>query len=72
MRSIRLVAVAGLVFLGACGSVEPVDRQDLSRRLLQLDANELETSYQNKVLFSREVSGGKPGHSAGGGCGCGN
>ena len=72
MRFIRFVAVAGVLFLGACGSVGFEEREDLSRRLLQLDANELETSYQNKVFFSREVSGGKPGHSAGGGCGCGN
>jgi uncharacterized protein DUF4266 len=52
--------------------VKPDEKLDLGRRIMQLDANELETGYQNKVLFSREVSGGKPGHSAGGGCGCGN
>ncbi len=39
---------------------------------MQSDANELEVTFQNKVSASREVSGGRPGHSAGGGCGCGN
>ena len=72
MRFIRFLGIAGVLCLGACASVEPDEKEDLARRIMQLDANELETSYQNKVLFSREVSGGKPGHSAGGGCGCGN
>jgi uncharacterized protein DUF4266 len=72
MRFIRFLGIAGILSLGSCASVELDEREDLSRRIMQLDANELETSYQNKVLFSREVSGGKPGHSAGGGCGCGN
>ena len=52
--------------------MSPLEKERLGRRIMQLDANELETGYQNKVFFSREVSGGKPGHSAGGGCGCGN
>jgi hypothetical protein len=72
MRIVLILGVLGLLSLGSCGNAEFIDRTDLGRRIMQLDANELETSYQNKVLFSREVSGGKPGHSAGGGCGCGN
>lgn len=72
MRIVLILGVLGLLGLGSCADSEFIDRQDLGRRIMQLDANDLETSYQNKVLFSREVSGGKPGHSAGGGCGCGN
>ena len=72
MRIFRRLALAGLLFLAACSDVASADKLDLGRRIMQLDANELETGYQNKVFFSREVSGGKPGHSAGGGCGCGN
>lgn len=71
-RFIRLAGTGLILLLGACADVRPWDKQDLGRRIMQLDANELETSYQNKVFFSREVSGGRPGHSAGGGCGCGN
>jgi hypothetical protein len=74
MRRFFRLAGAGLILLlGACaGGPKFNQKQDLARRLMQLDPNDLETSYQNKVFFSREVSGGRPGHSAGGGCGCGN
>ena len=68
----RIVGVSGILLLGACSGVPYYQKQNLGRRIMQFDANDLETSYQNKVLFSREVSGGRPGHSAGGGCGCGN
>lgn len=72
MRRLRwLVAVLPLLFAG-CAHVAYHEKEDLGRRILQFDPNELETAYQNKVNFSREVSGGRPGHSAGGGCGCGN
>lgn len=73
MRVVVKLAGAGLILLlGACADVKIYEKQDLGRRLMQLEPNDLEVSYQNKVFFSREVSGGRPGHSAGGGCGCGN
>ena len=72
MRFLGLFVLAGFCFLAGCGTVMPDEKEDLGRRIMQLEDNELESGYQNKVLFSREVSGGKPGHSAGGGCGCGN
>lgn len=74
MRGFHRLAGAGLILLlGACSSgVRVYEKQDLGRRLMQLEPNDLEMSYQQKVFFSREVSGGRPGHSAGGGCGCGN
>ncbi len=73
MRVVVKLAGAGLILLlGACSDVKIYEKQDLGRRLMQLEPNDLEVSYQNKVFFSREVSGGRPGHSAGGGCGCGN
>lgn len=71
-RMVRLSAVLLVLGLGACAEVPFHAKQNLGRRIMQFDANDLETSYQNKVLFSREVSGGRPGHSAGGGCGCAN
>jgi hypothetical protein len=71
MRFTPLVVLAAAL-LGGCETVAPNEKDQLGRRIMQLDANELETGYQNKIFFSREVSGGKPGHSAGGGCGCGN
>lgn len=72
MRFLGILGVAGLFFLVGCSTVMPDEKEDLGRRIMQLEDNELESGYQNKVFFSREVSGGKPGHSAGGGCGCGN
>ena len=71
-RFIRIAGAGLMLLLGACAGPRVYEKQDLGRRLMQLDPNDLETSYQNKVFFSREVSGGRPGHSAGGGCGCGN
>ncbi len=73
MRALGRLAAAVLTLLaGACTDVPYYEKRDLGRRIMQFDANDLEVSYQNKVTASREVSGGRPGHSAGGGCGCGN
>jgi len=72
MRLPRWLALAGLIALPGCTDTPYYEKKDLGRRLMQFDANDLEVSYQNKVTTSREVSGGRPGHSAGGGCGCGN
>lgn len=72
MRRACLVAFAGIALLSGCSNVPFHEKEQLGRRIMQFDPNELEISYQNKVNFSREVSGGRPGHSAGGGCGCGN
>lgn len=68
----RFAAACLILLLGACSNVRVYEKRDLGRRIMQFDANDLEVSFQNKVLFSREVSGGRPGHSAGGGCGCAN
>ena len=70
--SVRILAGFLILCLGACTDLTSYDKQNLNRRIMQFDPNDLETSYQNKVFFSREVSGGRPGHSAGGGCGCAN
>ncbi|MCE9584097.1 MAG: DUF4266 domain-containing protein [Planctomycetes bacterium] len=73
MRCTCRVALAGLIiFVAGCSGVPYHEKQELGRRIMQFDANELETSFQNKITYAREVSGGRPGHSAGGGCGCGN
>lgn len=69
---LRWLVPAVLLLAGGCTHVPFHEKRELGRRIMQFDANDLETAYQNKVNFSREVSGGRPGHSAGGGCGCGN
>ncbi len=72
MRRLVRFALAGLTLLAGCTEVPYYQKRELGLRIMQLDGNDIEVGYQNKVLASREVSGGKPGHSAGGGCGCGN
>ena len=72
MRRLRWIVPAALAALAGCAEVAYFARQDFGRRVMQIDANELETKFQNKILAAREVSGGRPGNSAGGGCGCGN
>lgn len=59
-------------FGAGCASVAYYQKKELGRRIMQLDPDDLEIAFRNKVDASREVSGGRPGHSAGGGCGCGN
>ncbi len=73
MRQVfRFAGIVLILLLGACSSVRFNEKRHLGLRIMQFDANDLETSYESKVMFSREVSGGRPGHSAGGGCGCAN
>jgi hypothetical protein len=72
MKRLRWLAIGLLLAAAGCAEVPYYARRDLGRRVMQVDANELETKFQNKILAAREVSGGRPGNSAGGGCGCGN
>lgn len=59
-----------LLLCGGCSSVPYYEKEDLGRRVMQLDDSPLENSFKSKVQSSREASGGRPGASAGGGCGC--
>jgi hypothetical protein len=61
-----------MLLLAGCADVPYYAKEDLGRRIMQMDTHELENAFLNKILASREVSGGMPGNSAGGGCGCGN
>lgn len=65
-----LLSAAGL--LSGCAPVPFYRKQELGRRVMQMDDAPLETLFQNKIYLSRGVSGGRPGLSAGGGCGCSN
>ncbi len=73
MRRACRIALAGLIVaLAGCSNVPYHEKQDLGLRIMQFDPNPLESSFQNKIIYAREVSGGRPGNAAGGGCGCGN
>ena len=70
MKRIRLFALAALASLAGCGGVPYYEKEALGRRLMQFDDSPLENAFKSKIFSSREVSGGRPGASAGGGCGC--
>ena len=64
--------IAGLlVLIAACGcqTVEPWDRDRLSKKDMQLVADPLEARRAEQIFFSKEASSGGSG-AAGGGCGC--
>ena len=70
MKRVRILAIALAVALAGCGGVPFYEKEALGRRVMQLDDSPLENSFKNKIFSSREVSGGRPGAAAGGGCGC--
>lgn len=72
MRVLGLLVLAGIAAFSGCADTPYYKKRHLGRFIMQLNPSELEESYRNKVLGSREVSGGQPGNAAGGGCGCGN
>ena len=65
-----LLAVASLLALGACRSVEFWEREALSDSVMTMDEGAARTHLRQKVLYSMEGSAGGVGTSAGGGCGC--
>ena len=60
-RLIRISAALLILGLGACSDVAFNEEQNLGRRIMQFDPNDLETSSQNKVLFSRAPRSPRPG-----------
>jgi len=69
----RLAAVflvfLGAVFLSACASVKPWERETLSRPGMQLNPEPMILGCDEHIYFSREASKGGQSYG-GGGCGC--
>ena len=70
MKTLLLLAalcssLAGCANLG----VKPWDREVLAREDMQLDANALDTAFDDHIYFSKEGTSGGRGFG-GGGCGC--
>jgi hypothetical protein len=61
-------ALACLLFLGGCASVEPWERGDLARPQMT-DADGVHRALLDHVYESREAAAGKTS-ARGGGCGC--
>lgn len=57
--------------LGGCAhlGVKPWEREVLARADMQLDANSLDTAFDDHIYFSKEGTSGGRGFG-GGGCGC--
>jgi Domain of unknown function (DUF4266) len=58
-------AISGCAHLG----VQPWEREVLAREDMQLDANALDTAFDDHIYFSKEGTSGGRGFG-GGGCGC--
>jgi hypothetical protein len=70
MRKLLSLALA-CVALGGCANlgVQPWEREVLARDDMQLDANALDTAFDDHIYFSKEGTSGGRGFG-GGGCGC--
>ncbi|HEX6637915.1 MAG TPA: DUF4266 domain-containing protein [Steroidobacteraceae bacterium] len=72
IRSVTaLIAVLTTVGLPGCAhvGVKPWEREVLAREDMQLDANALDTAFDDHIYFSKEGTSGGRGFG-GGGCGC--
>lgn len=72
MKKYKLVIIAGLVIIGlsSCVTVEPWEREQLSKPIMIMDKNPIEKGIQIHHLEYREGSAGATGAQSGG-CGCG-
>lgn len=71
-HSIRLIAITlALTSLSSCSQwgVKPWERDLMAKKIMQPDANPLESAADEHTYFSKEASTGGAGFG-GGGCGC--
>ena len=70
-RDIRTLIVAALAALAAgCVRVHQVDRETLSKQIMQLEPMGNRQAFLTDFHSIREGASGGVGQSAGGGCGC--
>lgn len=65
----QLIALAGLIFLAGCSTVEPWEKGKLADYSMRDDRDTLSKTMSAHIQFSREASTGGEG-VGGGGCGC--
>jgi hypothetical protein len=58
-----------ILFLSSCANVDQIDRDFLSKKIMQLDPHPEESVFKNEVRSFREGAIGGTG-AVGGGCGC--
>ena len=70
-KLIRLMLLAlAAMSISACVRVHQIDRENLSRRIMQFEPLGNRQAFLNDFHSIREGSSGGVGQSAGGGCGC--
>ena len=70
IRTAFILAVCGMALVMAgCAMVQPWERGTLADATMRPDRDELYTTMQEHVYFSREAAAGGRG-VGGGGCGC--
>lgn len=65
----RILLIGSLLFLSACSTVQPWEKDLLAKPSMALVADENEIFLDEHVYFSKEGSTGGQG-VGGGGCGC--
>ncbi len=65
-----ILLVLGLATLNGCVTVHQIDRENLSRRIMQFEPSPNDQAFINEYHSIREGASGGTGQSAGGGCGC--
>ena len=69
--TIKLFAAAALCALaGGCVRVHQIDRETLSKQIMQFEPMGNRQAFLNDFHSIREGASGGVGQSAGGGCGC--
>jgi len=70
MRKFSLLLLLAATLSGCTSlGVQPWEREVLARDDMQLDANGLDTAFDDHIYFSKEGTSGGRGFG-GGGCGC--
>jgi hypothetical protein len=71
MRNILLaLGLFAVLALAGCTTVQQIDRENLSRRIMQFEPEPNHQVFINDFHSIREGASGGTGQSAGGGCGC--
>lgn len=64
-----LLALLAVTALAGCASVQPWEKQNLSKPAMTFDRDRLEAGHTEHIYSSREAASGGSG-IGGGGCGC--
>jgi len=64
-----LILSVVLVFLSGCATVQPWEREHLTRPEMAWTTDSMDSTLEAHIYFSKEASSGGSS-SAGGGCGC--